>query len=561
MTVGQSPAHQEGTADLAIHAADERAMAGDGPAQGEALRKLPPLADQIVDKALDNMTRKLMAGYRNKRNAKPNSSSTDYAAETKETLKAVSAESVMQVANRGQAWKEMIQKSLTAGISSIQTIQFDGEFTVKDGNLPDNFKNVMPNGPGVYVVYSGEPSRPVYVGDSENMRSRWHAGHSNEHRQAQRIGQSYKLGKEFEDGCTVKFINMESKESAAALEAHLIRENFSQFPGVNKNPGKAATPEDDAARDEALAKGMLKNRKEELATEQGTRSNQEAQKLKEASDSTASLVQGAAGEALKNVGYDVLERLTVTTIKAVKAELVDILRGGTAKIAVRIKRLLEEILSVLKGVLDNPLQLLRGLVEFIVNALSKAIGQIFNLARNIFDLANGAWKLYRGAANMSREELVRKISETVIVSGTLVIWDALDPIIEANLGMLGPFAPYVSSAVVAIGFGLSSFALQGIVTKAIDAIVAFKQRFLLSLETARAACEQLIQNAERELEMMADLREYLSVSIQLMDRMSAHTAALSYHEAIPALDISVLLGAGRDSYDVGEASGQLRPAD
>lgn len=561
MTLGQSPGHQEGTADLATHAADEHVTADDRSTQREAPRKLPPLADQIVDKAIDNMTRKLMAGYRNKRNAKPNSRSTDYGAETKEALKAVSAESVMQVANRGQAWKEVIQKSLTAGISSIQTIQFDGKFTVKDGKLPDDFNKVMPNGPGVYVVYAGDPSKPVYVGDSENMRSRWHAGHINEHIQAQRNGQSYKLGKQFEEGCTVKFINMESKESAAALEAHLIRENFSEFPGVRRKETSKTTPEELAEREDALANGMLINMKEELATEQGTRSNQEAQKLKDASGGTASLMQGAAGEALKNAGYDVLERLITTTIKAVKTELVDILRGGKAKISVRIKRLLEEILSVLKGILDNPLQLLRGLVEFIVNALSKAIGQIFNLARNIFDLANGAWKLYQGAANMSHEELVRKISETVIVSGTLVIWDALEPIIEANLGMLGPFAPYVSSAVVAIGFGLSSFALQGIVTKAIDAIIAFKQDFLLSLETARAACEQMIQNAERELELIADLRESLRVSIQLMDSMSANTTILSQHEAIQVLDIRALLGAGRDSDSHGEEPGQLRPAD
>lgn len=544
MTVTQGSAQQEQTTT-----------------QGEALRKLPPLADQIADKAIDNMTRKLMAGYRNKRNAKPNSSSTDYVAETKETLEAVSAESVMQVANRGQAWREMIHKSLVAGISSIATIQFDGEFQVKDGKLPDDFNKVMPDGPGVYVVYGGEPSRPVYVGDSEDMRSRWHAGHINEHRQGQRSGESYKLAPIFEAGCTVKFINMESKESAAALEAHLIRENFSKFPGVKRKATDNATPEELAAREEALANGMLLNKREELATEQGTRSNQEAQKLKDASGGAASLVKGAAGEALRNVGYDVLERLTTTTIKAVKAELVDILQGGKAKIAVRINRLLEEILSVLKGILDHPLQLLRGLVEFIVNALSKAIGQIFNLARNIFDLANGAWNLYRGAANMSREELVRKISETIIVSGTLVIWDGLDPLIEANLAMLGPFAPYVSAAVVAIGFGLSSFALQGIVTKAIDAIVAFKQGFLLSLETARAACEQMIRSAERELEMMADLREYLTTAIQLMDRLSTHTAALSHHEAIQPLDMRTLLGAGSDGHGAGAATGQLRPAD
>jgi hypothetical protein len=517
VTLGQTPAPQE---DMAL------------AEQADMLRKLPPLADQIVDKAIDNMTRKLVAGYRNKRNAKPNAKSTDYVAETKETLAAVSAESVMEVANRGQAWKEMIQKSLTAGISSIHTIQFEGEFRVQGGKLPDDFSQMMPDGPGVYVVYAGEPSRPVYVGDSDNMQRRWHAGHINEHRQAQRTGQTYKLGTEFEEGCTVKFIRMESKETAAALEAHLIRENFDQ----------------------------LKNQRQELETEQGTRSNQEAQKLKDAAASTASLVKGAAGEGLKNVGFDVLERLTTAMIKAVKTELVDILHGTKTKIAVRVRRVVDAILSVLKGILDNPLQLLRGIVEFVVNALSKAIGQIYNLARNIFDVVHGAWKLYQGSATMSREELVRKISETVIVSGSLVLWDGLDPIIEAQLAMLGPFAPYVSCAVVAIGFGLTSYALQGFVTKAIDAIVAFRMGLIQSVETARAACEQMLENAERELAMLADLREYLATSVTLMDRLATHAVTLSQHQAIQPLDIRALLSAPTDAHE-GVTPAQPRPAE
>lgn len=61
----------------------------DTPAEG--MRRMPPMADQIVDKAIDNMTRKLVAGYRNKKNAVPNAKRTDHLAETKETLAAVSA--------------------------------------------------------------------------------------------------------------------------------------------------------------------------------------------------------------------------------------------------------------------------------------------------------------------------------------------------------------------------------------------------------------------------------------------------------------------------------------
>lgn len=482
--------------------------------QAQPMMQLSPLADQIVDKAIDNMTRKLVAGYRNKNNAKPNAKKTDLAAETKETLAAVSAESVMAVANRGQSWKEMIQKSLSMGISSLATMQFDGEFKVVGGQRPEDFNKMMPNTPGVYVVYDDRTGKPVYIGDSENMRSRWHAGHFNEYQQGQREGQErYKLADAMESGCTVKYISMDSKETAAALEAHLIQENFD----------------------------MLLNKREELATEQGTRSNQEAKKMKDASGATASLVMGAASEALVNVGYDVVERLTTTTIKAVKNELVDILSGGKAKIALRLKRMLRQVLGVLEGVLKAPLQLLRGIVEFVANALSKAIGQIYNLARNLFDLAHGAWNLYRGAQTMSREELVRKISETVIVSGAIILWDALDPIIEAHLGVLGPFAPYVSSAVVAVGFGLSSFTLQKIVTHIIDALIAFKQGFLETLDAARAACDQMIRVAEQELLLLADLRDYAQQSIQTMERLEHHTRTLAQHRAIEALDVAALL--------------------
>ena len=41
--------------------------------------------------------------------------------------------SAQEISNRGAAWKEMIQKSISHGISSLKTLQFDGEFTVKNG--------------------------------------------------------------------------------------------------------------------------------------------------------------------------------------------------------------------------------------------------------------------------------------------------------------------------------------------------------------------------------------------------------------------------------------------
>ena len=203
--------------------------------------------------------------------------------------------------------------------------------------------------------------------------------------------------------------------------------------------------------------------------------------------------------------------------------------------------MLKKIFTVLRNVLENPLQLLRGIVEFIVNALSKTISQIYNLARNIFDLANNGWQLYKGAQTISREELVRKVSETVIVSGSLMIWDSLDLILEKWLvaqtgGALAPFSPYISAAVTAIGFGISTHALQGFVTRIIDAVIAFKCGYVEQLETERAACEQLIIVAENELTMIGDLGEYIGSELKVFAQMEAYTRTLSIHEPIQPID-------------------------
>lgn len=236
--------------------------------------------------------------------------------------------------------------------------------------------------------------------------------------------------------------------------------------------------------------------------------------------------------------------MTTSAIKAVRDELVDIFhpQGASTPIVVRIRRVLKKLVAVIKGFFAKPMQLARGIVQFIVNALSKSISQLYNLANNIFDLASNAWNLYRGADTLSREELVRKISETVIVSGSLVLWDGLDPVIEAKLTpFAGVFAPYLSSMIVAIGFGISSHYLQRIVNTAIDAVIAFKMGLQESLDAAKAACAQLISNAERELALMSDLRDYLISSRELMTQLQAHTATLSNHQAIEAQTAPVLL--------------------
>jgi len=472
--------------------------------------ELSPLANAIVDQAIDNVNRKLVAGYRNKNNSRPNAKTVDVKATVADTLDAVSAESVMAVANRGVAWREVITKSLTRGISSLSTLQFDGEFRIKNGvaeGLTD-----MPNTPGVYVVYDSK-NEPVYVGDSVNLQKRWHAGHLNEYRQKARKGESYKLADEFEEGCTVRFIVMDSEETAAALEAHLIR---TEEPRVNA--------------------------RQELETEQGKRANIEAKKIKDSSGSTASLVKGAATEALSNSGWLVLEQLSAVMIKALKFELVDVLKGGTTKLLDRVKRFFQSIWSVLKSVISQPLKILEGCFEFIVNALSKAVSQVYMLARNILDLANGAWNLYKGAETMSTEELIQKITETVVISGSAVIWNALDPVIESQLmPLVGPVAPYLAAAMTAIGFGVSSYYLQGVVPSVVELLISCKSMHQEALQARLAACEQLMIVSERNHQLVLEFEGYVESTGELIYEMREQTAVLSTHRPVAAFDVKSLL--------------------
>ncbi|MCG8910289.1 GIY-YIG nuclease family protein [Pseudomonas sp. DP-17] len=477
--------------------------------------ELSPLANAIVDQAIDNVNRKLVAGYRNKKNSRPNAKTVDVGSTVSDTLDAVSAESVMAVANRGIAWREVITKSLTRGISSLSTMQFDGEFRVKDG-VAEGLKD-MPNTPGVYVVYDAS-NKPVYVGDSANLQKRWHAGHMNEYRQGERNGEPYKLADEFKDGCTVRFIVMDSAETAAAVEAHLIRSE-----GVQPN-------------------GPLINSREELKTEQGTRSNIEAKKIKDSSGSTAKLAMGAATEALSNSGWLVLEQLSAAMLKALKFELVDVLKGGVTKLMDRVTRFFQSIWSVLKNIISQPLKILEGVFEFIVNALSKAISQVYMLARNILDLANSAWNLYKGAETMSTEELIQKITETVVVSGSAVIWNALDPVIESQLlPFVGPVAPYLAAAITAIGFGISSHYLQGVVPKVVELLISCKSMHKEALQARLQACEQLLIVSERNHRLVLEFEGYVEGTGELVYEMREQTAVLSTHEPVAAFDIKSLL--------------------
>ncbi|EFX59863.1 hypothetical protein DAPPUDRAFT_346733 [Daphnia pulex] len=244
-------------------------------------------------------------------------------------------------------------------------MKFDGSFTVKDGKAQG--LDDVPNSPGVYVVFN-QQNEAVYVGDSVKLKTRWYAGHLNEHTQGQRNDNPYKLADEFQEGCTVRFVSMESEATAAAVEAHLI---------ATEKPKK--------------------NSREELKTEQGKRANIEAKKMKDASGSTTSIAKGAATEAAKNVGWGIFEQLVTELTKALKDELVEIAKGVSRSIKHRLQRIFNRVWKVIQAIIDAPMKILAGIFEFVVNAVSKTIAQFYNLAKNIYDLGLSAWQLVQGA--------------------------------------------------------------------------------------------------------------------------------------------------------------------
>jgi len=463
----------------------------------------------------------VVGGIRNKDNRPPQGQKPGIKADIKNTLDAASAQSVLEASNRGVAWKEMIEKSFSHGINSLSTLKFDDEIKIKDGN-PDDI-NKIPKTPGVYVVFDTN-NKPCYVGDAKNLRTRWIAGHINENHQKTKTGQEYKLTKEFSEGCTVKFMTCGSAETAAAIEAHLIKE------------GKS--------------KGELRvNTKEELLHEQGIRSNIEAKKMKDASGSTIDLVGGAGMEGLKQGGWTVLEKLASDCIKFLRDELVDILKGGESTLIERIKRFFSRIWQTIADILKKPLDILKGVFEFIVNAFSETIRKIYNLAKNIFDLGVAAWELYKGNATMSKQELIAKISETIITSGSLILWDALDLIIEINLKpYVGPFAPYLAATISAIGFGITSHSLCKFIPQIVDEILSFETGHHAARRERVLACQQLITNTEMNLVLINDLKNYVTSSAELCIEAREHTQKLSQKreqeiESIDTLsEVNLILG-------------------
>ena len=462
------------------------------------LKQLSPTQEKIIDKTIENVTRKLVAGYRNKNNVPSKGSSPSAKESLKNTVKASSAQSAMDVANRGSMWKEMISKSFSHGISSLSTLQFDNEFTVKEGVATG--LGSIPNGPGVYVVYD-EQGSVRYIGDAKNVQKRWTAGHLNENRQKERAGEEYKLNKELTEGCVVKVIQCDSKETAAALEASLIEE-------------ARTSDEYDVV-----------NAKEELKSEQGSRSNIEAKKIKDKLGSAAELAGGAAAEAIKHGGWIMMEQAIAECVQALKAEIVDFFLSGKHEFIERLKRLLRKVLSVIRKQLSNVLDMAKGVFEFIVNAFSQAISQVYQLAKNIYELGAAAWSLYRNRKTMTKEELILKVTETIVISGNVALWSSIDLAIEAQLTpLIGPFSPFLAAFVSAFGFGVTSQYLSEFVPKIIDLIIG---GYTETKENLEQSAELIIQTSQMNIKLIDSLDEYIKSSLLLVDEIAWHTEKLT----------------------------------
>jgi len=464
----------------------------------EELNKLSPLQDQIINKTIENINRKLIAGYRNRSTVPPKRTSPGAKATMQNTLKTTSAKDAMDVANRGTMWKEMISKTFSHGIGSLSTLQFDSEFTVKNGVAEG--LNASTNKPGVYVIYNSE-GQIRYIGDAGNVQKRWIAGHLNENGQKEKQGDTYKLNKEFTEGCTVKVIECESVETAAALEASLIKEGLS-------------SEEYD-----------LVNAKEELKYEQGSRSNKEAKKLKDKMGSDADLAMGAATEAVKNGAWTLTEQVLTECIQALKDEIVDFFISGKHEFIERLQRLLKKLIKIVKKQLGNIADFAKGVFEFVVNAFSKAINQIYQLAKNIFDLGHAAWSLYKNRKTLSKEELITKITETIVMSGSVTFWASMDVVIETQLNaLIGPFAPFIAAFISALGFGFTSYYLSEFVPKIVDFIVG---GYAETKEQLQESARILVESSQMNALLVTKLEDYIRSSAALIADVQWHQERLT----------------------------------
>lgn len=457
---------------------------------------LSPLSEKIVDKSIDNITRKLVTGVRNRKNSRPDARTGDIKSEMKDILNAANSSSALEIAGRTSDWKEVITKSFSHGVSSLSTIKFDSEFEVLNGEAKN--LSLAHDGPGVYVVYD-KNDKPVYVGDAKDVKKRWTAGHLNENKQKAKNNETYKLSQEFEEGCVVKVLHTDTLETAAAIEANLI----------------------------ASHKDELINIKEELKNTQGTRSNIEAKKMKDSLSSVGDLALGATKEVGEQALASAIEGLIASAIKHLKVELVDLFKGGKTKAIDRVKRFLQAVFNDLKNLKSNLMQMLKGVLDSIVGLLSQTIAQVYNLARNIFDLAASAYSLYKGKSSMTTEEMLNKTIESIVISGSLVLWDTLDVVIEGLiLPYTGIFTGVIAGIISAIGFGITSHILSKFVPKLVECILGFGKSHKMAAEERKAAYILLVDSYHLNTEIYESASLLLQTELGVMDKMNTLTSKL-----------------------------------
>jgi len=455
------------------------------------VQSLSPLANKIVDKSIDNITRKLVVGGRNRSKSRPSAKSVDIKVEISDLLKASNTANAIDIAKRTTDWREVITKSFSHGVSSLSTIKFDSEFTIAGGEAKD--LKFVHDGPGVYVVYD-KAGNAVYVGDAERVSKRWVAGHLNEYKQKAKLGQPYKLAGQIEEGCIVKVLHTDSKETAAAIEANLI----------------------------ANHKNELINNKDELKNTQGTRSNIEAKKMKERLNSAKGLVEGAVREIGEQSVLAAIEGLLASAIKHLKLELVDLFKGGDAKLAERVQRFFQAIIQDVKNLKTNLKEMLKGVFDAVIGLISQTISQVYNLARNIFDLAANAYNIYKNKDKMSTEEVLNKTVETIVISGSLALWSSLDVAIEGLIfPFTGVFTGIVAGIISAIGFGITSHLLSKFVPSLVKFILGFGVSHQIALEERKASFMLLVDSYNINEQLYGASQTLLQSELRVAEKIRA----------------------------------------
>ncbi|AUP76694.1 hypothetical protein CWS02_14100 [Enterobacter sp. EA-1] len=124
---------------------------------------------------------------------------------------------------------------------------------------------------------------------------------------------------------------------------------------------------------------------------------------------------------------------------------------------------------------------------------------------------------------MTRQQMIDKASEIIITSGVLIFWDALEPIIESGItglfAPLAPFAPYISSLLCAIGFGVTSHYLSSFVPQVLTLVANTEPQFI---EAGRKTHQQLLENREANESLLTEITAYARSSVAFIDETRAN---------------------------------------